>query len=82
MNSQESNKNFGAGDRDRTDIISLEGWGSTFELHPQPQSSRQTNKPARTLVAREHESGLSPCHSWQPTPHFMVEGEGFEPSKA
>ena len=25
---------FGAGDRDRTDIISLEGWGSTIELHP------------------------------------------------
>ncbi len=25
----------GAGDRDRTDIISLEGWGSTIELHPQ-----------------------------------------------
>jgi hypothetical protein len=24
----------GAGDRDRTDIISLEGWGSTIELHP------------------------------------------------
>ena len=37
MNSQESNKNFGAGDRDRTDIISLEGWGSTIELHPQNQ---------------------------------------------
>ena len=27
----------GAGDRDRTDIISLEGWGSTIELHPQNQ---------------------------------------------
>ena len=24
----------GAGDRDRTDIISFEGWGSTIELHP------------------------------------------------
>ena len=24
----------GAGDRDRTGIISLEGWGSTIELHP------------------------------------------------
>ena len=25
---------FGAGDGDRTHIISLEGWGSTIELHP------------------------------------------------
>ena len=26
---------FGAGDRNRTDAISLEGWSSTIELHPQ-----------------------------------------------
>ena len=25
----------GAGDRDRTGMASLEGWGSTIELHPQ-----------------------------------------------
>ena len=25
----------GAGDRDRTGMTSLEGWGSTIELHPQ-----------------------------------------------
>ncbi len=24
----------GAGDRDRTGMVSLEGWGSTIELHP------------------------------------------------
>ena len=24
----------GAGDRDRTGMASLEGWGSTIELHP------------------------------------------------
>ena len=27
--------NTGAGDRDRTGMASLEGWGSTIELHPQ-----------------------------------------------
>lgn|GEM_PF-4014202 len=26
--------NLGAGDRDRTGMASLEGWGSTIELHP------------------------------------------------
>jgi hypothetical protein len=41
----------GAGDRDRTDIISLEGWGSTIELHPH-------------------------LHL------LLVEGVGFEPTKA
>ena len=25
---------LGAGDRDRTGMASLEGWGSTIELHP------------------------------------------------
>jgi hypothetical protein len=29
-----SAKNLGAGDRDRTGMASLEGWGSTIELHP------------------------------------------------
>ena len=28
----------GAGDRDRTGMASLEGWGSTIELHPRGQS--------------------------------------------
>ena len=31
-----------AGDRDRTGVASLEGWGSTIELHP-----RCTSEPAR-----------------------------------
>ncbi|MEY4900124.1 MAG: hypothetical protein RI895_546 [Actinomycetota bacterium] len=30
----ESNGANGAGDRDRTGMASLEGWGSTIELHP------------------------------------------------
>jgi hypothetical protein len=28
----------GAGDRDRTGMVSLEGWGSTIELHPRGDS--------------------------------------------
>ncbi len=27
--------NYGAGDGNRTHVISLEGWSSTIELHPQ-----------------------------------------------
>ena len=27
-------QNFGAGDGNRTHVISLEGWSSTIELHP------------------------------------------------
>ena len=30
----ESNGANGAGDRERTGMASLEGWGSTIELHP------------------------------------------------
>ena len=28
-------KSYGAGDGNRTHVISLEGWSSTIELHPQ-----------------------------------------------
>ncbi len=50
----------GAGEGNRTLVLSLEGFSSTIELHPhklQPQLLRSR-------------------------PNFMVEGEGFEPSKA
>lgn len=30
----EAHGSNGAGDRDRTGMASLEGWGSTIELHP------------------------------------------------
>ena len=33
----------GAGDRDRTGMASLEGWGSTIELHPRGQSFNWTD---------------------------------------
>jgi hypothetical protein len=35
----------GAGDRDRTGMASLEGWGSTIELHP-----RATTQVATVLL--------------------------------
>ena len=35
-----SNKNFGAGEGNRTLIISLEGFSSTIELHPQGRQPR------------------------------------------
>ena len=35
LRSDLSDKQSGAGDRDRTGMASLEGWGSTIELHPQ-----------------------------------------------
>ena len=64
----------GADDENRTHAISLEGWGSTIELHPHDWSGR-----------RDSNSRPSP---WQgdalPLSHFriLVEGDGFEPSKA
>ena len=57
----------GAGEGNRTLVISLEGFSSTIELHPQNRTrstinTQSTNRPhAKT---------------------FLVEGEGFEPSKA
>ena len=50
----------GAGEGNRTLVLSLEGFSSTIELHPHK---------------------LQP-HLLRSRPKFMVEGEGFEPSKA
>ncbi len=53
----------GAGEGNRTLVLSLEGFSSTIELHP-----------------------LNPIPAFEPKPHrsveLLVEGEGFEPSKA
>ena len=62
-NRHESWSQRGAGDRDRTGMASLEGWGSTIELHPrdcvreraknppthceEPGGSRSTRLPVR-----------------------------------
>lgn len=37
MHGNTAKKCGGAGDRDRTGMTSLEGWGSTIELHPRDQ---------------------------------------------
>src|SRR5687767_15110968 len=47
----------GAGDRDRTGMASLEGWGSTIELHPRGAASRLAGPPpssASRLDSRRH----------------------------
>ncbi len=44
---------YGAGDRDRTGMASLEGWGSAIELHPRG--------PADGSVRRTHAVALG-CH--------------------
>src|SRR6185295_15354869 len=55
--------NVGAGEGNRTLVISLEGFCSTIELHPpEPFSACPLPRPCRS--------------------HCLVEGEGFEPSKA
>jgi hypothetical protein len=41
-----------AGDRDRTGMASLEGWGSTIELHPRGAPLSKQRKPVRIVVAR------------------------------
>ena len=53
-------ENTGAGEGNRTLVLSLEGFSSTIELHPQ-------NPTPAALAA---------------TAFNLVEGEGFEPSKA
>ncbi|GEM_PF-1205955 len=54
----------GAGEGDRTLVVSLENFCSTIELHPQAFLSNNVVKPANTA-----DSDL-----------ILVEGEGFEPS--
>ena len=60
---QKTMPQHGAGEGNRTLVLSLEGFSSTIELHPQ-----------------NHQPAAKTLH-----PHtavFLVEGEGFEPSKA
>ena len=54
----------GAGEGNRTLVVSLEGFCSTIELHPP-----HLRKPASRIRAPRQ-------------PDILVEGEGFEPSKA
>ncbi len=55
----------GAGEGNRTLVVSLEGFCSTIELHPRTPS---TARFARRITTRRNAN--------------LVEGEGFEPSKA
>jgi hypothetical protein len=41
----------GAGDRDRTGMASLEGWGSAIELHPRGRPVDSRSAPGRSVVA-------------------------------
>jgi hypothetical protein len=67
---------FGAGEGNRTLVVSLEGFCSTIELHPLLLPLFLFSINARSLLTK-------PLFA-QPS-HFncnLVEGEGFEPSKA
>src|SRR5574340_352793 len=55
----------GAGEGNRTLVVSLEGFCSTIELHP----PHPALLPSRIPAPRQHLQ-------------LLVEGEGFEPSKA
>ena len=57
-------RKHGAGEGNRTLVVSLEGFCSTIELHPRALNSVRSRDPIRNR--RMH----------------LVEGEGFEPSKA
>ena len=98
----------GAGEGNRTLVVSLEGFCSTIELHPHlatdlddldcgTQSTYQKSRPALhraplapgspKIQTRSIISACSRQEAYQPVyPHKattdLVEGEGFEPSKA
>jgi hypothetical protein len=79
----------GAGEGNRTLVVSLEGFCSTIELHPPsiralPASLREFPDYTVQFPTTPHEAlpgpaRLPPILSLQ---LFLVEGEGFEPSKA
>ena len=46
----------GAGDGNRTHATSLEGWGSTIELHPQKMERKTGLEPATSALARRRSS--------------------------
>ena len=59
---------IGAGEGNRTLVVSLEGFCSTIELHPQSQAIQPTCPT---------DNNFTPQATLN-----LVEGEGFEPSKA
>ena len=86
---------FGAGEENRTLTTSLEGWGSTIELHPQMWYKLLccrsfVNILRRAILLRKGKTLFVPllanCVSLRRqfcfAKLYMVEGEGFEPSKS
>ena len=74
-------RSLGAGEGNRTLVVSLEGFCSTIELHPrirQPRSGRSRPRGSR----RHHQAPENPFPVSLCLIPEMVEGEGFEPSKA
>ena len=69
----------GAGEGNRTLVVSLEGFCSTIELHP-PESGLKT--PKLLAVDTSEEALTIPPTRTDPISQCLVEGEGFEPSKA
>ena len=78
-------QNNGADDENRTHNNSLEGCGFTTKLHPHISAfadkknlERKTRFELATLALARR------CSTPEPLPHknFLVEGDGFEPSKA
>ena len=73
----------GAGDGARTHIISLEGWGSTIELRPRKFDAEQPEIIFIKLFIFSNFYTNCSVLSTSQTPVFaVVEGVGFEPTKA
>jgi hypothetical protein len=73
----------GAGEGNRTLVVSLENFCSTIELHPQRPQTTKSPPMQRPLQA----IAITPADQNHPLncnamPNTLVEGEGFEPSKA
>ena len=78
-NQGKSGKNLyrqnGAGDGNRTRAVSLGSWSSTIELHPQ-------NGAEDEIRTRDPRLGKAMLYPWATSAYLLVEGDGFEPSKA
>ena len=77
-----SPQNSGADDENRTHAISLEGWGSTIELHPHVINIGAEDE----IRTRDPRLGKAMLYPWATSAQLLsfklVEGDGFEPSKA
>ena len=73
----------GAGEGNRTLVVSLENFCSTIELHPQcpqPTKAPPTQRPLQAIATTP--ANQTAHKQTQTMPGTLVEGEGFEPSKA